>query len=173
MGCILFCVAKQNSTHPTPSFSAILCKKHSCNCPRSRFICRFFRKKRYALWSVRGELVEPRSSPSIYGPLPAPLQKRAGMHRMQLLLSAPNRRILHARLDLALPLIHALPEARKVRWSLDVDPQELWGAPPDFYPLSAPRKTRLASLPDLAVLRVLFALTRLARSAALGFVSDA
>jgi primosomal protein N' (replication factor Y) len=62
----------------------------------------------------------------LHGPLPAPMQKRAGMHRMQLLLSAPNRRALHARLDAALPLIHALPEARKVRWSLDVDPMDLY-----------------------------------------------
>ena len=75
---------------------------------------------------VRGEPVEPRSSPSIYGPLPAPMQKRAGMHRMQLLLSAPDRRILHTLLDVALPSIYELPEARKVRWSLDVDPLDLY-----------------------------------------------
>jgi primosomal protein N' (replication factor Y) len=62
----------------------------------------------------------------IHGPLPAPMQKRAGMHRMQLLLSASGRRTLHARLDAALPMIHALPEARKVRWSLDVDPVDLY-----------------------------------------------
>ena len=70
--------------------------------------------------------LEPANAVEIHGPLPAPMQKRAGMHRMQLLLSAPNRRALHARLDAALPLIHALPEARKVRWSLDVDPMDLY-----------------------------------------------
>lgn len=62
----------------------------------------------------------------IQGPLPAPMSRRAGMHRMQLLLSAPNRRVLHALLDAALPAIHELPEARKVRWSLDVDPLDLY-----------------------------------------------
>ena len=54
------------------------------------------------------------------------MPRRAGMHRMQLLLSSPARRDLHAVLDAALPLIHALPEARKVRWSLDVDPLDLY-----------------------------------------------
>lgn len=62
----------------------------------------------------------------LQGPLPAPMPKRAGMHRAQLLLSAPNRRELHAALDAALPAVYALPEARKVRWSLDVDPMDLY-----------------------------------------------
>ncbi|MFZ5636257.1 MAG: primosomal protein N' [Pseudomonadota bacterium] len=60
------------------------------------------------------------------GPVPAPMSRRAGMHRAQLLLTATLRRDLHAALDAALPAIHALPEARKVRWSLDVDPVDLY-----------------------------------------------
>ncbi len=62
----------------------------------------------------------------LQGPLPAPMPKRAGMHRAQLLLSSPNRRELHTVLEAALPNIYALPEARKVRWSLDVDPVDLY-----------------------------------------------
>ncbi|HYM85624.1 MAG TPA: primosomal protein N', partial [Pseudoxanthomonas sp.] len=62
----------------------------------------------------------------IQGPLPAPMSRRAGMHRMQLLLSSANRRALHTALDAALPAIYELPEARKVRWSLDVDPLDLY-----------------------------------------------
>ena len=54
----------------------------------------------------------------LHGPLPAPMPKRAGYQRAQLLLSAPERRTLHAALDAALPAIHALPDARKVRWSV-------------------------------------------------------
>ncbi|MBW8851255.1 MAG: primosomal protein N' [Xanthomonadales bacterium] len=60
------------------------------------------------------------------GPVPAPLPRRAGLHRAQLLLTAPQRRSLHAALDAAMPALHALPEARKVRWSLDVDPVDLY-----------------------------------------------
>ena len=63
---------------------------------------------------------------SISGPMPAPMPRRAGMHRAQLLLLAPSRRVLHAALQAAMPAIHALPEARKVRWSLDVDPADLY-----------------------------------------------
>ncbi len=62
----------------------------------------------------------------MHGPLPAPMPRRAGMQRVQLLLSALERRSLHAALDAAVPLLHALPQARKVRWSIDVDPLDLY-----------------------------------------------
>src|SRR3546814_20644230 len=35
----------------------------------------------------------------LHGPLPAPMPRRAGMHRAQLLVSAANRRTLHGALD--------------------------------------------------------------------------
>ncbi|MEO5963586.1 MAG: primosomal protein N' [Thermomonas sp.] len=60
------------------------------------------------------------------GPLPAPMPRRAGYQRAQLLLSSPQRRQLHAALDALMPPLYAAPEARKVRWSLDVDPAELY-----------------------------------------------
>jgi primosomal protein N' (replication factor Y) len=62
----------------------------------------------------------------LHGPMPAPMPKRAGLHRAQLLIASHQRRALHALLDAALPAIYALPEARKTRWSLDVDPQDLY-----------------------------------------------
>ncbi|WP_407353683.1 primosomal protein N' [Luteimonas sp. R10] len=62
----------------------------------------------------------------LHGPLPAPMARRAGLYRAQLPLSARRRRDLHAALDRALPAIHALPEARRTRWSLDVDPVDLY-----------------------------------------------
>lgn len=62
----------------------------------------------------------------INGPLPAPMPRRAGYQRAQLILTALERRHLHAALDAALPAIYACPEARKVRWSLDVDPIDLY-----------------------------------------------
>ena len=60
------------------------------------------------------------------GPVPAPMPRRAGYQRMQLLLSSPDRRRLHAALDALMPVLHAAPEARKVRWSLDVDAIDLY-----------------------------------------------
>ncbi len=61
-----------------------------------------------------------------YGPMPAPMPRRAGYQRVQLLLSAPARGPLHRALDQVTPKISALPQARRVRWSLDVDPTDLY-----------------------------------------------
>ena len=62
----------------------------------------------------------------LHGPLPAPMPRRAGYVRAQLLVSATQRRALHAALDALLPSLHADPDARKLRWSLDVDPVDLY-----------------------------------------------
>ncbi len=62
----------------------------------------------------------------VAGPLPAPMPRRAGFQRAQLLLGSSQRRHLHAALDTLMPQLHAAPDARKVRWSLDVDPAELY-----------------------------------------------
>lgn len=61
-----------------------------------------------------------------FGPMPAPMPRRAGYQRAQLLLSSAQRPVLHAVLDHVVPRLHALPEARRVRWSLDVDPMDLY-----------------------------------------------
>jgi len=61
-----------------------------------------------------------------YGPMPAPMPRRAGYQRTQLLLSSPARRPLHGVLDQVTPQIAGLPQARRVRWSLDVDPMDLY-----------------------------------------------
>ncbi|MCC5812951.1 MAG: primosomal protein N' [Ectothiorhodospiraceae bacterium] len=61
----------------------------------------------------------------LMGPVPAPMERRAGRYRAQLLLQSPSRSALHALLNRMLPELARLPTARKVRWSLDVDPQEM------------------------------------------------
>ncbi len=59
------------------------------------------------------------------GPLPAPMPRRAGFVRAQLLLESRQRGALHAVLAPWVTALHALPEARRVRWSIDVDPIDL------------------------------------------------
>ena len=54
------------------------------------------------------------------------MPRRAGYLRTQLILAANERRRLHAALDALMPRLQAMPEARKLRWSLDVDPAELY-----------------------------------------------
>ena len=63
---------------------------------------------------------------AIHGPLPAPMPRRAGKARAQLHLSALQRPPLQAALSAWMPQLHALKSARKVRWSLDVDPVDLY-----------------------------------------------
>jgi primosomal protein N' (replication factor Y) len=63
---------------------------------------------------------------AINGPLPAPMPRRAGKARAQLHLSSAQRPALQAALNAWIPQLHALKSARKVRWSLDVDPVDLY-----------------------------------------------
>ncbi len=58
----------------------------------------------------------------LLGPLPAPMERRAGRYRAQLLLQSKNRKPLQQLLKKLLIELDNLPEARKVRWSIDVDP---------------------------------------------------
>ncbi|SEN47508.1 replication restart DNA helicase PriA [Luteibacter sp. UNCMF331Sha3.1] len=62
----------------------------------------------------------------IAGPMPAPMPLRAGRHRGQLLVEAGTRGRLHGFLRPWHQALAGLPSARKVRWSLDVDPIDLY-----------------------------------------------
>lgn len=62
----------------------------------------------------------------ILGPVAAPMARRAGLYRYQLLFQSVKRPELHALLDVLMPEIEKLKQAKKVRWSLDVDPVDLY-----------------------------------------------
>ncbi len=62
----------------------------------------------------------------VLGPAPSPMARLAGRHRAQLLFLARRRAPLHRLLDRLVPALGRSPAARRVRWSLDVDPQELF-----------------------------------------------
>lgn len=62
----------------------------------------------------------------VLGPVDAPMARRAGRYRAQLLLQSTDRRALHELLAWLRPALEAEPAARKVRWSIDVDPIELF-----------------------------------------------
>lgn len=61
----------------------------------------------------------------VLGPTPAPLAKRAGKYRWQLLLQTQHRSKMQKLLMSAKPAIGLLPLAKKIRWSLDIEPQDL------------------------------------------------
>jgi len=62
----------------------------------------------------------------LYGPLPAPMERRAGRYRWQLILVSRERKKLHGVLHQWVPEIAKLKLASRVRWSIDVDPQEMF-----------------------------------------------
>jgi len=68
----------------------------------------------------------PPSGLRLLGPVPAAMAKRAGRYHAQLLVESRERARLHGFLDEWLPAVEQLRSARAVRWSLDVDPLELF-----------------------------------------------
>lgn len=62
----------------------------------------------------------------ILGPVSAPMERRAGRYRAQLLLQSRQRRALHDMLKAVRAALEESGSARRVRWSIDVDPIELF-----------------------------------------------
>ncbi|QBQ53767.1 primosomal protein N' [Nitrosococcus wardiae] len=62
---------------------------------------------------------------TLLGPVPAPMERRAGRYRAQLLLQGSSRTHLQRSLAAWVPKLEHLKAARKVQWSLDVDPVDL------------------------------------------------
>ncbi len=62
----------------------------------------------------------------LLGPVPAPMEKKAGKYRGQLLIQASERRYLHSILNELISMVDQNRAARRVRWSVDTDPQDLY-----------------------------------------------
>lgn len=58
----------------------------------------------------------------ILGPIAASMERRAGKYRFQLLIQSEQRVLVTKTLNIALTHFEKMPEGRKVRWSIDVDP---------------------------------------------------
>lgn len=78
------------------------------------------------LQSVKKIIITSNQSITCLGPIPAPMEKRQGFYRSQLLLQADNRKNLQSQLQYLIPKIEADKLARSVRWSVDVDPLEMF-----------------------------------------------
>ena len=62
----------------------------------------------------------------VMDPAPAPMERRAGRFRAQLLVQSTDRKRLHGFLDAWVVALVASAQAKRVRWSLDVDPIDLY-----------------------------------------------
>ena len=77
------------------------------------------------LEKAAGLLKESLNNVDVYGPFPAPIEKRAGRYRYQLLTQSSQRAALQKALQIWVEQIDNLKNSKKIRWSLDVDPQDL------------------------------------------------
>ncbi|HTT09552.1 MAG TPA: primosomal protein N' [Burkholderiaceae bacterium] len=62
---------------------------------------------------------------ALYDAVPMPLAKLAGVHRAQLLVESPSRQALQRWLPRWLNDVREMQFARRVRWQVEVDPQEI------------------------------------------------
>ncbi len=63
---------------------------------------------------------------TVLGPAPAPMERRGGRWRAQLLLQAESRKALHAAISAHATVAEEANATGRVRWSLEIDPQELF-----------------------------------------------
>ena len=78
------------------------------------------------LQQIAGFLNPVGNNIEVLGPVPAPMEKRAGRYHYQLLIQSGKRSELHDLLDRLMSEIGTMKLAKKVRWSLDVDPVDLY-----------------------------------------------
>ncbi|MBX2836203.1 MAG: primosomal protein N' [Gammaproteobacteria bacterium] len=78
--------------------------------------------------TASAQLLNLRPSESLFvmGPAPAPMERLGGKYRAQLLLQAAKRSELNNALSLLTQSIEQIPAARRARWSIDVDPVDLF-----------------------------------------------
>jgi primosomal protein N' (replication factor Y) len=76
--------------------------------------------------SVRADSsFKPVEGIAVMGPVPAPMERRAGRYRAQLLIIARHRKQLRDLFKQISGVLHQSRASRRVRWSLDVDPVDL------------------------------------------------
>ena len=61
---------------------------------------------------------------TVFGPVAAPIEKRRGRYRSQLLIQSGNRTTLRKVLAPWCRSLEAMPEAKRTKWHLDIDPQD-------------------------------------------------
>jgi primosomal protein N' (replication factor Y) len=62
---------------------------------------------------------------TIYGPIPALMERKAGIYQSQLIVFSQHRKILQENLSNWTQEIIARPLAKRVRWNIEVDPLEM------------------------------------------------
>jgi primosomal protein N' (replication factor Y) len=61
---------------------------------------------------------------TLIGPLPSPMQRRAGKFRSQMMVMASSRKDAHTAAAIIVAAAQRLPTRQQMKWSIDVDPQD-------------------------------------------------
>ena len=77
------------------------------------------------LEKLRDHAETHRGAVEVLGPAPAPMERSRGRYRAQLLFQSGERNALHALVTMTLEALRGWREARRVRWSIDIDPAEV------------------------------------------------
>ena len=77
------------------------------------------------LHEARHSLKKYNAGLGIFGPVSAPIEKRRGRYRNQLLIQSGNRNILRKAMASWCRLLETMPGANRTRWYLDIDPQDM------------------------------------------------
>ncbi len=117
---------ERQRAHLPPSQYQVLVRAESVNPNDAQLFLSSLKSGLQSYWQqwLEDEMVT--GSVELWGPVSAPMLRRQGRYRYQLLIQSKSRKGLHQLLSEMLPHIYASPLARKVRWNLDVDPQEMY-----------------------------------------------
>jgi primosomal protein N' (replication factor Y) len=77
------------------------------------------------LQRLRQAIAKNGDGPDLIGPLAPPIARRAGRYRSQLLFKHPRRGTLHQSLQDAVDWLQGNAKGHRLRWSIDVDPQDV------------------------------------------------
>ena len=77
------------------------------------------------LHGARRQLHKLNTGLDISGPVSAPIEKRKGRYRHQLLIQSANRNLLKKAIAPWCRSLESIPEAKRTRWYLDMDPQDM------------------------------------------------
>ena len=106
---------RERAELPPTRFAALL----RADAPEAGAACAFLGGLADLLRETYGEEL------AVWGPVPAPMGRRAGRYRYQLLLLARVRSVLHQALWRADEAVGSRRPGQRIRWSIDVDPIDL------------------------------------------------
>ncbi len=110
---------------PPYSYQALL--RAESNKPKEALEFLSFLKAQFSTKNTSSQTTTPHNSPmQLLGPIPAPMERRNGKHRAQLLFQNTKRSELQRCLSGLIEKISTYPKINNIRWSLDVDPIDMY-----------------------------------------------